>query len=65
MAKRILPVGIDDLSLYVPGIYLDIKALAEARQIPYEKLSQGLGLHRMSLPDANEDAATMAAEAVA
>ena len=64
MAKRILPVGIDDLSLYVPGIYLDIKALADARQIPYEKLSHGLGLHRMALPDANEDAATMAAEAV-
>lgn len=65
MAQRSLPVGIDDLSLYVPGIYLDIRALAEARQIPYEKLSQGLGLQRMALPDAGEDAATMAAEAVA
>ncbi len=65
MAKRTLPIGIDDLSFYVPRIYLDLRALAEARELPYEKLAQGLGLHRMALPDAHEDAATMAAEAVA
>ncbi len=65
MAKRLLPVGIDDLAFYAPKIYLDIAALAQARNIPYEKLSNGLGLLKMSIPDASEDAATMAAEAIA
>ncbi len=65
MAKRLLPVGIDDLAFYTPKIYLDIRTLAEARNIPYEKLAHGLGLHKMALPDVHEDAATMAAEAIA
>ena len=65
MAQRLLPIGIDDLSFYAPKLYLDIETLAEARQIPYEKLSRGLGLHKMALPDVHEDAATMAAEAIA
>jgi len=64
MAKRLLPVGIDDLACYVPKLYLDIRTLAEKRNIPYDKLSQGLGLFKMSLPDVHEDAATMAAEAI-
>ncbi|GAB4494530.1 MAG: hydroxymethylglutaryl-CoA synthase [Saprospiraceae bacterium] len=61
----LLPIGIDDMAFYVPKLYLDIRALAEKRNIPYEKLSQGLGLHKMAVCDAHEDAATMAAEAVA
>lgn len=65
MAKRLLPVGIDDMAFYVPKLYLDIRALAEKRNIPYEKLSKGLGLYKMALPDVHEDAATMAAEAIA
>lgn len=59
------PIGIDDMAFYVPKLYLDIKALAEKRNIPYEKLSQGLGLYKMAICDTHEDAATMAAEAVA
>ncbi len=65
MAQRLLPVGIDDMAFYAPQLYLDIRTLAEHRNIPYEKLSKGLGLHKMALPDAHEDAATMAAEAIA
>ncbi len=65
MAKRLLPVGIDDLAFYTPKLYLDIRTLAGARDISYEKLAHGLGLHKMSLPDAHEDAATMAAEVIA
>jgi hydroxymethylglutaryl-CoA synthase len=65
MAKRLLPVGIDDMAFYAPKLFLDIRALAEKREIPYEKLSQGLGLHKMAICDTHEDAATMAAEAVA
>jgi hydroxymethylglutaryl-CoA synthase len=65
MAKRPLPVGIDDMAFFAPQLYLDIRTLAEKRDIPYEKLSRGLGLIKMALPDVHEDAATMAAEAVA
>lgn len=57
--------GIDDMAFYAPKLYLDIQTLAEKRDIPYEKLSQGLGLHKMAVCDAHEDAATMAAEAIA
>lgn len=65
MAKRLLPVGIDDMAFYAPKLYLDIRTLAEKRNLPAEKLEQGLGLFKMALPDVNEDAATMAAEAIA
>ncbi|MBL7774979.1 MAG: hypothetical protein JNK89_03205, partial [Saprospiraceae bacterium] len=65
MAKRTAPVGIDDMAFYTPKLYLDIAELAEKRQIPAEKLQQGLGLYKMALPDTHEDAATMAAEVIA
>lgn len=57
-------VGIDDMAAYIPGIYLPIETLAQARNIEYAKLNKGLGLTGMSYPDAHEDAATMAANAV-
>lgn len=57
-------VGIDDFSVYIPQLYLPIKTLADRRDIPYAKLNKGLGLEQMSVPDAREDAATMAANAV-
>ncbi len=53
------------MAFYAPKLYLDIRTLAEKREIPYEKLSQGLGLYKMAVCDAHEDAATMAAEAIA
>jgi hydroxymethylglutaryl-CoA synthase len=65
MAKRLMPIGIDDMACFIPKLYLDIKDLAIQRDISYEKLAHGLGLYKMSLPDVHEDAATMAAEAVA
>lgn len=64
MAKRPLPIGIDDLAVYVPKLFLEIADLAAARGIAPEKLRLGLGLEKMALPDVHEDAATMAAEAV-
>ena len=57
-------VGIDDMALYVPKLYLPIQTLAEARDLEYAKLNRGLGLTRMVVPDVHEDAATMAANAV-
>jgi hydroxymethylglutaryl-CoA synthase len=57
-------VGIDDMSAYIPQLYLPIASLAEARDIEYAKLNKGLGLTNMALADVHEDAATMAANAV-
>ena len=57
-------VGIDDLAAYIPELYLPIGELAAERGIDPDKLRLGLGLERMALPDQDEDAATMAANAV-
>ena len=57
-------VGIDDMALYVPKLYLPIETLAKERNLEYAKLNRGLGLTRMVVPDVHEDAATMAANAV-
>ncbi len=57
-------VGIDDLAFYVPELFLEIETLAQARDLPLEKLRYGLGLEKMAIPYPDEDAATMAAEAV-
>lgn len=57
-------VGIDDMAVFAPSIYLPIQTLATARSIEYAKLNKGLGLTEMSVADVGMDAATMAAEAV-
>ena len=57
-------VGIDDFSIYLPQLYLPVEKLAKERDIPFAKLSDGLGLQQMALADAREDTATMAANAV-
>lgn len=57
-------VGIDDISVYIPSLFLDIADLAEARGIAPAKLQKGLGLQTMAVPDASEDVVTMAAEAL-
>lgn len=62
--NRAMQAGIDDMSFYAPGIYLPIEDLAKARDLEYAKLNKGLGLTAMSVADAGEDAATMAANAV-
>ncbi|MDL1913742.1 MAG: hydroxymethylglutaryl-CoA synthase family protein [Bergeyella sp.] len=56
--------GVEAASYYVPSLYLDIKDLAKHRAIEPEKLQKGLGLLKMALPDAHEDTATFAAEAI-
>jgi hydroxymethylglutaryl-CoA synthase len=58
-------VGIDDMAFYVPSLYLPIEILADKRDLEYVKLNKGLGLTHMAIPDAHEDAATMAANAAA
>lgn len=64
MNQNTVQVGIDAMSFYVPSIYLDLKTLAPSRNLDYDKLSKGLGVLKMALPDVNEDAASMAANAV-
>ena len=57
-------VGICDMALYVPKLYMSIQKLAIERDLEYGKLSKGLGLTQMRIPDVHEDAATMAANAI-
>ena len=55
-------VGIDDLSVYVPKLFLSTtREFAASRSIDPAKLTKGIGIERMSIPDAYEDAATMGA----
>ena len=56
--------GIDDMAAYIPQLYLPIESLAQERNLEYAKLNKGLGLEAMSVADAQEDVATMAANAV-
>jgi hydroxymethylglutaryl-CoA synthase len=58
-----MPVGIDDLAIYVPKLYVDYKDFAEARGIDPHKLEYGIGVKKMALVDSNQDPACMAANA--
>ena len=59
-----MTVGIDAIDFYIPQIALQIGSLAEAREIPAAKLEKGLGLKSIALADIDEDAASMAANAL-
>ena len=56
--------GIDAIGYYLPKLSLSISELAEKREISAEKLHKGLGLKSMALVDSDEDAASMAANAL-
>ena len=57
-------VGIDDIALHFPRLYFDMQSFADFRGADYSKLSKGLGLEAMAIPDVHEDTATMGANAV-
>jgi hydroxymethylglutaryl-CoA synthase len=57
-------VGIDHMAAYVPGLYVDIQDFSTWRNLDANKLKLGLGIHKMSVPDTDEDASTMGAEAI-
>ena len=57
-------VGIDDIAIHFPRLYMDMKDFADLRGEDYGKLNKGLGLKAMSIPDVHEDTATMGANAV-
>jgi len=56
------PVGIDDISVYVPKLFLPTTGdFAASRSIDPSKLTKGIGIESMSIPDAHEDSVTMGA----
>lgn len=59
-----MKIGIDAISFDVAKIHLPIKTLAEARSIEPEKLEKGLGLLKMTLPDAHQDTVVFGANAL-
>lgn len=58
-----IKVGIDKICFYSPGYYLDLKTLAAARGIDYNKYYVGLGQREMAIAPPDEDIVTMAANA--
>lgn len=59
-----MKIGIDAIAFDVANIHLPIRTLAEARHIETEKLEKGLGLLKMTLPDAHQDTVIFAANAL-
>jgi len=59
-----MAAGIDDIAVYIPKLYVDMREFADARGIEPAKLEKGIGTRRMSLPDTNQDSACLAANAV-
>lgn len=58
-------VGIDDIAVHVPKLFIStLDEFARARGIEPAKLARGIGVEKMAVPDAHEDAATMAASSV-
>jgi hydroxymethylglutaryl-CoA synthase len=58
-----LTVGIEAMGLAVPGQYIDMAELAEARNIPPSKFLEGIGLKQMAVPGPDEDTVTLAVRA--
>lgn len=59
-----MTTGIDAIAFAVAKLHLPIKTLAEARNIDPDKLEKGLGLVKMTLPDAHQDAVVFGANAL-
>lgn len=57
------PVGIDQLSFFTAGTFLDLKTLARERGIDWRKYYDGLGQEKMAVPPLDEDTVTLAASA--
>ena len=58
-----MAAGIDDISVYIPKLYLDAKDFAEFRGLDPAKLQKGLGVSQMAMVDTNQDPACLAANA--
>lgn len=58
-----MAAGIDDISIYIPRLFVDSADFAVARGLDPEKLKQGLGISQMAMVDTNQDPACLAANA--
>lgn len=58
-----MTVGIDDIAIYIPRLYLDAADFARARGLDPEKMQKGLGIVQMAIVDTNQDPACLAANA--
>ncbi|MGY5142654.1 MAG: hydroxymethylglutaryl-CoA synthase family protein [Nitrosopumilus sp.] len=58
-----MAAGIDDISIYIPRLYIDASDFANARGLDPVKLQKGLGVNQMAIVDANQDPAILAANA--
>ncbi len=58
-----MAVGIDDISFYTSNFYLDLKSLADVKNIDKDKFYLGIGQEKMGIVAADEDVVTMAANA--
>jgi hydroxymethylglutaryl-CoA synthase len=58
-----MTAGIDDISIYIPRLYLDAGDFAKARGLDPVKLERGLGIGQMAIVDTNQDPACLAANA--
>jgi len=58
-----MAAGIDDISIYIPRLYLDAADFAKARGLDPDKLERGLGIGQMAIVDTNQDPACLAANA--
>ena len=55
-----MAVGIDDIALYVPRLYVDAADFAAARGLDPSKMQKGLGISQMAIVDSNQDPACLA-----
>src|SRR3990167_580346 len=58
-----MAAGIDDITIYIPRLYVDAADFAKARGLDPEKLQKGLGVSQMAIVDTNQDPACLAANA--
>ncbi len=58
-----MAAGIDDISVYIPRLFVDSADFAVARGLDPGKLKQGLGISKMAIVDTNQDPACLAANA--
>ncbi len=58
-----MSVGIDNISFYTSNFFLDLKTLADVKNIDKDKFYHGIGQEKMAIPGADEDVVTMAASA--
>lgn len=58
-----MSTGIDDISVYIPKLYVDAQDFAKQRGLDPAKLQKGLGVSQMAMVDSNQDPACLAANA--